>query len=143
MSGAASRRQHKKFCDIEGWAEVTNARGGKVRHHLIYELSLADGQILRTRISRPANNDTYGPSLWSAILRDQLAVTEDEFWQCVGQGSKPPRPGGSPAPPAQSLPAGLAHQLISTLGLSEQAVAALSRDEAIALMTEHWSTPPA
>ncbi|MDQ3611866.1 MAG: cytotoxic translational repressor of toxin-antitoxin stability system [Actinomycetota bacterium] len=142
MSGAASRREHKRFCDVEGWQEVTSARGGKVSHHITYELALADGQILRTRISRPANNDTYGPNLWSAILRDQLCVGAEDFWQCIGRGTKPPRPKRTTAIPQRSVPAGLVHQLISTLGMSEQAVAALTRDEAIALMTAHWSKPP-
>lgn len=142
MSRPASRRQHKKFCDAEGWSEVRSARGGAVRHHISYELRLDDGQILRTRISRPANNDRYGPSLWDAILRDQLHVSETDFWQWVDRGVQPPRPRGVPAAPPQALPAGLAHALIYTLGLSEQVVATMSRDEAIALMSEHWATPP-
>ncbi len=143
MSGAASRRQHQKFCDVEVWTEVSNARGGTVRHHLTYELSMGTGEILRTRISRPANNDRYGPSLWSAILRDQLCVTETQFWHCVNNGVKPPRPGSAAQVPAQALPAELAYQLLHTLGLTEQQVSALSLENAVALMTAHWSAPPA
>ena len=57
-----------------------DARGGKVIHYITYELPLFDGRRLRTRVWRPADNTTYGPSLWKAILRDRLEVTEDEFW---------------------------------------------------------------
>lgn len=64
MSGPAPRRQHKQFCDIDGCDTVLNARGKTVRHHITYELALSDGRVLRTRISRPASNATYGPSLW-------------------------------------------------------------------------------
>lgn len=44
---------------------------------------------------------------------------------------------------AHALPGGLAYQLLHTLGLTEQQVSALSLQEAVALITAHWSTPPA
>ena len=56
-SHAASRREHRRFCEIEGWAEVLNARGKPTEHHITYELALGDGRVYRTRISRPANTD--------------------------------------------------------------------------------------
>lgn len=141
-SGPASRRQHAAFCPVEGWSEVRNARGQKVRHHITYELALANGDILRTRISRPANNDTYGPALWSTILQDQLRVTETEFWNCVDRGVRPVRDAPAPTVPTTALPAGLAYQLVHSLGLTERQVAALDRPEAVRLMTEYWSRPP-
>ncbi len=142
MSGQASRREHKQFCDIEGWDTVLDARGKKLRHHITYELALSDGRVLRTRISRPANNDTYGPRLWTAILRDQLDATEAAFWDCVEHHVLPPRPGSDAAPAAAGLPASLVHQLKTTLGLSDADVAALSKDEAVARMSAYWSQPP-
>lgn len=142
MSGPGSRRQHKQFCDIEGWVTVLNARGRPVAHHITYELALDDGRILRTRISRPANNQTYGPSLWTAILRDQLDATEDEFWSCVERRILPPRPGKTSSPALAGLPASLIHQLKTTLGLSDDEVAVLNKDEAVARMTAFWSQPP-
>ena len=142
MSGPASRRQHKQFCDIEGWDTVRNARGKQVSHHITYELALDDGRILRTRISRPANNDTYGPSLWTAILRDQLDATEDAFWDCVERQVLPPRPGRADFPAPAGLPASLVHQLKTALGLNDADIAVLSKDEAVARMTAFWSQPP-
>ena len=141
MTRPASRRQHHRFCEVEGWADVSNARGKPAGHHLTFELELADGRVLRTRISRPANNDTYGPSHWSHILREQLDVTADQFWDCVDDGRLPPRPAAPGAAPAAGLPADLAYQLIHTLDLSEHAVAGMAKEEAIARMTEHWSRP--
>lgn len=128
MSRPGSRRQHKRFCDLEGWDEIRNARDHKVSHHLTFELVLPDGRILRTRVSRPANNDTYGASLWAAILRDQLEVTELAFWECVDNRVVPVRAGAG-VPAERGLPAGLVHQLLHTLGLSEQQIAALTREQ--------------
>jgi hypothetical protein len=138
-AGPASRREHVRFCEVEGWAEVRNARGKAVRHHLTFELLLPSGNVLRTRISRPANAETYGPSLWSAILSTQLCVTENEFWACVDKGLVPPREGPVTTVPATAIPAGLAYQLIHAAGLSDAEVAAMTRDEAIARMNAYWS----
>ena len=141
MSGPASRREHKQFCDIEGWDTVLNARGKEVHHHITYELALSDGRMLRTRISRPANNGTYGPSLWTAILRDQLDATEAEFWECVKHHVLPPRPGSDAAAAPAGLPASLVHQLKTSLGLSDAEVATMSKNEAVARMSAYWSQP--
>ncbi|MGH8828715.1 MAG: cytotoxic translational repressor of toxin-antitoxin stability system [Jiangellaceae bacterium] len=143
MSGnPGSRRDHNRFCEIEGWALVRNARGKAVGHHVTFELELPDGQILRTRISRPVNNDTYGPSLWSAILGpDQLRVSETEFWACVHNRELPDRGTGAPDRWAKALPADLVYQLINVVGVPEDQVAKMNMDEATAVMTEHWSKP--
>jgi len=137
---AATRREHVRFCEVEGWRAVQSARESSNRHHLTFELPLNDGRILRTRISRPPNNDTYGKALWAHILRDQLCVTQSEFWKCVDDGEVPVRSSTMALPPSAALPAGLAHQLVHVLALSTKEVAALSLDDAIALMNEHWST---
>jgi len=89
VSSPGSRRDHDRFCKVEQWAEVRNARGKKVGHHVTYELELPDDSILRTRVSRPANNTTYGASLWNLILTEQLCVSEQEFWECVSNQNPP------------------------------------------------------
>lgn len=132
-----TRDDHEKFCKIEDWAPVKNARGQKVRHHPTYELALHDGRILRTRISRPVDRTTYGPSLWSAILRDQLEVSADAFWGCVAGGVLPDR--GAPEVPAEALPLSLVIQLTRTAGLSEDAVAAMSKAEAVQALNDFWT----
>jgi hypothetical protein len=136
---AATRREHVRFCEVEGWRQVQSARESANNHHITFELPLNDGHILRTRISRPPNNDTYGKALWAHILRDQLCVTQSEFWKCVDDGEVPVRSSSMPLPPSAALPAGLAHQLVHVLALSTKEVAALSLDDAIALMNDHWS----
>lgn len=132
-----TRHDHEKFCDIEGWTPVRDARGHTGTHHVTYELNLPDGRVLRTRISHPPDRTTYGTSLWSHILRDQLGVSGEEFWACVRDGVKPNR--GMPEAPAQALPADLVRLLISRVGLDESDVAAMSKTQAIERLNRFWT----
>lgn len=141
MSRPGSRADHHRFCRIEGWEEVPNNRGQAVRHHIMLELELADGRILRTRISRPANNTSYGPNLWSTILTEQLAVSEDEFWARLDDKQSPDRGSAGSQLSVRALPARLVFQLLHDVGLPEHRVAQMTLEEATALMVEHWSKP--
>jgi hypothetical protein len=136
---AATRREHVRFCEVEGWRAVQSARDRTNKHHITFELPLDDGRILRTRISRPPINESYGKALWSHIVRDQLCVTQGEFWKCVDDGEVPVRSSSVPLPPPAALPAGLAHQLVHILQLSSAEVAELSLAEALDLMNDHWA----
>lgn len=127
---------HDRFCQTEGWRLVQNARGRAGTLHVTYELDLADGQILRTRISHPADRSTYGRSMWGHILRDQLQVDEVTFWACVHDKVVPDR--GTPPPPPEALPVDLVHLLISRVGLDEAEVATMTKDEAVARMQKYW-----
>lgn len=134
-----TRVDHNKFCLHEEWTQVKNARGGAVGHHVTYEL-LVGTEMLRTRISRPVNADVYGAKLWSVILRDQLKVTEPEFWDCARDKVKPGRSTPAP-PPAASLPASLVYQLITIARVPQEEVAQMTLVEAAERMAEHWSRP--
>jgi hypothetical protein len=130
-----TRKDHQQFCLNEGWTQVRNAQG-KSGHHLTFELTLPDGQILRTRISHPPNRQTYGPSIWAHVLRDQLHVSEDEFWTCVREKKVPQRSRREPITPA--IPAGVVAQLLSH-GVAESEVRRMSRSEAIERLNLIWS----
>ena len=125
---APSRKNHDTFCATEGWTPVRNARS-KTGHHVTYEFVLPDGAVLRTRVSHPPNKDTYGKSLWAHILRDQLQESDAEFWACVRDGILPTR--SQQQPPTDAIPAGVVHQLITLVGLSNEEVAAMTKDEAV------------
>jgi hypothetical protein len=138
MSGPApARKDHQAFCETEGWIRVRDARGRTGTHHVTYELDRPDGGILRTRISHPVDRTDYGPSLWAHILRDQLQVTEAEFWACVADGVSPDR--GGPEPLSGALPAEVVYLLISRVGLAEADVAAMTKDEAVARLQRYWT----
>ena len=133
-----TRDAHEGFCRSEPWTQVRDARGRTGTHHLTFELALADGRVLRTRISHPVNRTTYGPGMWSHILRDQLDVTEDEFWKCVQEGILPKR--GTRDLPSQALPAELVYLLINMVGLTEADVADMTKEEAVARLNQFWTT---
>jgi hypothetical protein len=133
----ATRADHERFCLIEDWRPVRDARGRSGIRHVTYELTLYDGRVLRTRISHPPDRTTYGPSLWAHVLRDQLQVDQETFWGCVRDGRPPDR--GAPVVPAEALPADLVHLLLTRVGLSEGEVRCLPKAEAIARMQEYWN----
>lgn len=133
----ATRQDHVRFCDAEGWDRIRDARGRTGTHHLTYEFHCPDGRVLRTRIPHAADHTAYGPSLWSHILRDQLDVTEGEFRACVHDGVIPDR--GAPVLPVGALPADLVHLLITRVGLAESEVAAMTKDEAVQRLNRHWA----
>lgn len=133
-----ARVAHEKFCRAEQWTQVRDARGRTGTHHLTFELALADGRVLRTRISHPVDRTGYGASMWSHILRDQLDVVEDEFWKCVQDGIRPKR--GVLEVPAEALPADLVFLLKNRVGLNEAEIAVLSKDEAVARLNQFWAT---
>lgn len=136
---APTRQVHEKFCTTEGWTRVRDATGRTGTHHITYQLSLADGRVLRTRISHPVNRTTYGAGMWNHILRDQLDVAEAEFWACVVDGTLPGR-GGGPPPAVERLPADIVHQLINRVGLSDAEVGAMTRAQAIARIQQYWAS---
>jgi hypothetical protein len=133
-----TRDDHERFCEVEGWEPVRSARGKLTGHHATYELALPDGRVLRTRISRPVDATVYGVSLWDHILRDQLDVTEDEFWTCAKDRQRPDRSPAS-AEPENALPLGLVLALQRDLGLSEDELKKITKDDAVARLNEHWA----
>jgi hypothetical protein len=132
----ATRADHERFCEIEGWQRVRDAKGRTGTHHVTFELVLWDGQVLRTRISHPPDRTAYGPGIWSHILRDQLKVDQESFWTCLNGGGPPDR--GAPAAPPEALPVDLVHLLLTRVGLTEDEVRRLTKPEAIARLQEYW-----
>jgi hypothetical protein len=95
------------------------------------------GDVLRTRISHPVNRTTYGASLWAHILRDQLAVTSAQFWDCVSHRVMLPRSAPS-VNAATALPTDLIRALIQVVGLPEVEVRLMTKEQAIERMAAHW-----
>ena len=128
----------RRFCEIDGWEEVHRVRGGAGDGRR-YRKLLADGTILRTRVSHETG-EIGDPGLWVRIWRDQLGLeSEDAFWHALRTGQPVDR-GESPAtPPAgPSIPgwvvAGLVHA-----GRTESEIRELTADEATRLLHEIWA----
>lgn len=133
----ARRTDHRAFCQVEGWTQRTTETGASGTHHVNYEFALPDGRILFTRISHPVNRTDYGPSLWSHILREQLQVTDAEFWACVDDGVVPTR--GSAMVPTATIPAQVIRTLIVDVHIPEDEVRQMTRDQALARLADHYS----
>ena len=133
MPRPLTHADHRAFVETEGWERRGTARGrGRTGDHVRYVLRLADGDVLVTRVSHGAGS-IGDPNLVAAILRDQLRVTEDDFYRCVRHGVLPPRPQPpTPELPADTLDAKLVRNLMRRVGLSQQEVASLDREGAIA-----------
>ncbi|MGL5929254.1 MAG: cytotoxic translational repressor of toxin-antitoxin stability system [Dermatophilaceae bacterium] len=111
-----------------------SATGRRGTHHVDYELVLPDGRVLRTRVSHPPNRSSYGSAMWAHILRDQLDVTEREFWDCVKDGLAPDR--GVSQPVSSAIPVGVAISLVNTFHIPESEVRAMTREQAIDRLAE-------
>lgn len=119
----------KAFVERDGWTEEPNLARGRARtgDHMRYRKVLPDGTFLRTKISHGAR-DEIGIDLFKHILRDQLRVTEDEFWDVVrGRATGLVE---APPPQAATIPGWLVQRLILTVGLHEDDVRAMTLDEA-------------
>ncbi len=127
---APTRRDHQRFCEIEGWEH-------KPGDHEYYYLALHDGRVLYTKVSRPAGRQGYGHDMWHRqILGQQLQVTEPEFWACVQDGVRPDR--GAPSTPPAALPVDLVWQLRSKVGMSDVEIFAMTKAEAVERMRQYW-----
>jgi hypothetical protein len=123
---------HRKFVETEGWEKKGTARKGRgTGDHERYTLRLATGDVLYTRVSHGAGQ-LDDPAAIEAVYRNQLQVSEADFWDCVENGTLPARPKPSePDRPKESLDATLVRNLIRKVGLSVDEVGALTKDEAV------------
>lgn len=82
----------RKFCENDGWDPKRKT------DHWRYTKTLPNGRTLRTKV--PFGSGEIGdPGLFAAILRDQLDVSEAEFWRVVhdgGPAQRTPRPAATP-----------------------------------------------
>ena len=134
---APTRADHERFCVIGGWLKVRNARGKTGTHHVTYELTLPDGRVLRTRISHPPDRTTYGAGMWGHILRDQLDVSETDFWNCLRNGVAPDR--GEAVEEREGLPVDLVYQLVVRFRVPELEVMSMTKAEAVARLQACWA----
>jgi len=124
----------RRFCEVDGWIDLTEEAGRKRRHHLRFAKLLADGRTLYTRISL-GTGSIEDHDLFKHILRDQLEVTEETFWAAVDDGTVPSRPGvqAPRRPEGQYLDYSLAKGLLQA-GYTQQQIAVMSKEQAIDLL---------
>lgn len=122
--------EHRRFCEVDGW-EDKDAKSNKPKgdHHR-YVKVLPDGPLLYTRVSH-GSGAYRSRDFWRNILRSQLEVTEEQFWEAVEQGKVPVRATAEPEPPSGApLPMSLVTTLRYAAGMTLQQIAAMTLDEA-------------
>jgi hypothetical protein len=127
-------RDLRTYVNNDWWTEEPNLARGRRRtwDHRRYFRDLPDGTRLRTKVSHDERAE-IGPDLFHRILRDQLRVTEDQFWAVVrGRFTDAELP-----TPIEPIPGWLVTRLIFTVGLSEENVARMTVEEAQAAWIEY------
>ncbi len=133
----------RRFCEVDGWTPTQLTRERKRRDHDRFQKALGDGRILRTRSSH-GRAEIGDPALFTRILRHQLAVTAEEFWDAVDNRIPPQRSQedatrSEEASPAHRLEDWLAVQLAITVGLSDAEIGQLTQEAGMQIWTE-WVT---
>ncbi len=124
----------KEFCQKDGWSLVRDT------DHEFYQKLLPDGRLLETHVSF-SGGKTMSPGRFKNILRVQLEVSEQDFWDSIRLGRPAPRP-SSPLPEVrQPLPDWVLDALRWQMGVPEAEIAALSPEEAERRVREYWSRP--
>lgn len=66
----------KRYCEKNGWRLIRDS------DHWFYEKVLSSGMVLRTKVSHATHKEIPG-NLWKKILKNQLKITEKEFWESI------------------------------------------------------------
>ncbi|HEX5415840.1 MAG TPA: hypothetical protein VFZ25_09240 [Chloroflexota bacterium] len=125
-------REIEAFCRMDGWEPVRST------DHVFFRKVLADGTSLETHRSF-ADDKTMSAGRFMAILRVQLKVSPDDFWETLRTGRAAPRPGATPPPESPALPAWIVRVLRNDLGLSEQHIAGMTLEDARRTVEAFWS----
>lgn len=110
------------FLGADGWRQVEKG-----------------GRVLQTHISH-SRQKTLSPGRFSSVLRHQLEVSREQFWECIRTQRPVDRPIELEAGPVEHEPWVVA-VLVGELHMTAEQIAALSEKEAQRLVHEHWSRP--
>jgi len=124
------KKDMRRFCELDGWEETEATSSDHDR----YRKRLADGTVLRTKVSRGRGPIVRNPGLWTNVWRHQLGLrSEDEFWEVLDTRKPAPRGEPAPEPPEPQMDAWLFEALVLTYGVDEGKVRAMDAEEALAL----------
>ena len=93
---------------------------------------------MRTKVSHDEHAE-IGDDLFHRILRDQLQVTEERFWEVVHR--RPEVEARARELTVEPIPGWLVMRLLFTVGLSEAEVAQMTGDQAHAAWLAYQTQP--
>jgi hypothetical protein len=131
----------ERFLKIDGWTRLPAAsRGGSSQDHIFYEKLLDSGELLQTHISH-SSSKCPSSGRFSAILREQLKVSRENFWQALRDRAPVDRPClQENAPPEHD--AWVLAVLTRDLHMTAEQIAVLDVDAAREMVLAHWSKLP-
>jgi hypothetical protein len=120
----ATFNDHRRFREVDGWR-----RRPRPSKHEVCDKRLADGQVLRTVISK--GRGQYQKKTFSRILK-QLEVTEQEFWDAIAGKAVSQRSAAEPRGPeaGRTIPLHVAYGLEHDLGYTPDQLRGMSAEEA-------------
>lgn len=120
------------FCKADGWTKSGTT------DHVHWEKVLPGGPMLKTHRSL-ASNKVIKPGLFGVILREQLQVSQEQFWEAINTGTPVGRPVELDDAPTE-YPGWVINGL-KTYGYREEDVRQMTADDAEALLWEKRSEP--
>lgn len=128
------------FLAADGWRKLpSRERGGTRQRHVFFEKVLQDGRVLQTHVSH-SGRKTMSPGRFSSILRHDLEVSKEAFWNCIQTGRPVDRPVAVGEGPVEHE-AWVIAVLTGELYMSAEEIETLSPEEAQQIVNDHWSRP--
>lgn len=130
------KKDLSRFCELDRW-EKTKATSPD---HDRYRKTLANGDILRTRVSLGRGPAFDDPALWTRVWRYQLALgSEAEFWEVLRTRRPASRGRPAAAPQQPSMPTWLFEFLVNVIGLPENNVLGMTEEQTMQRYMRHIS----
>ncbi len=127
----ASWAEIEEFCRRDGWEPIRST------DHEFYRKVLPDGTVLETHTSF-SSNKSMSPGRFMSILRTQLKVSQQDFWETLRTGGPAPRP-SEPLPEPSQHEAWVIQVLISQVGLTPADIGELPPEQAKQHVFDYWS----
>lgn len=126
------------FLRADGWRRVgSGERGGSRSRHTFYEKALDDGRVLQTHVSH-SRQKTLSPGRFGSVLRHQLEVSREQFWECIRAEKPVERPAAPEEGPVEHE-SWVVAVLVGELHMTAEQLATLSPEEALRRVSEYWS----
>ncbi len=140
-STSPTRGDVEDFLKVDNWTRIpARQRGGRRQQHIFFEKILADGRQLQTHISHDRSS-TFSAGRFSFVLRDQLEVSRDQFWEAIRTGEPVERPVPVDEEAPVEHPLYIVRVLAGELHLSPAEIGELSPEDAVRIVEQHWSRP--
>lgn len=122
---------------VDGWRQLPSSGRSS---HIFFEKALDDGRVLQTHVSH-SRDERPSPGRFSAILREQLEVSRQEFWNALRTGERVDRPVAAEGEQPVEHEAWVVAVLAGELHMTAEEIEALDPDDARQRVHDFWARP--